>query len=110
MARFTRSVFPPRLARLAYFGRILAVDTLFWTLTHWKRSSSPFSDVQLAGFVAGCLFLAIYSTFFIIAPRLRDAGSNPWWAILGLVPFIWPLVHLTLAFIPPKRDVANEPI
>ena len=80
-------------------------------LVQWRRSSSTaLTDTQLDIFMYGCAFLAIYSTFFVIVPRLRDAGWSPWLAVLGLVPFVWPFFHGILVFVAPKRDLAAQTI
>jgi hypothetical protein len=108
---FIALIFPKRLARLSYLARIVILDLLYWLLVQWKRSLPlELTDTQLAQFIGGCLVLAVYLTFFVIVPRLRDIGTSIWLAIFGLAPFIWPLVHLILAIQPPKREiVANRP-
>jgi uncharacterized membrane protein YhaH (DUF805 family) len=106
---FLAFAFSKRLQRLSYFVRIFVVDVMFWLLVQWKRSLTlPLTDVQLWEFITPCIFLAVYSTLFAIAPRLRDAGSSVWLAILGLAPFVWPLVHVIVGLLPPKRDVAPQ--
>jgi hypothetical protein len=85
------------------------LDALYWLLVQWKRSLPvELTDIQLAQFIGGCLLLAVYLTFFVIVPRLRDIGTTVWLAIFGLAPFIWPLVHLILAIQPRKREMAID--
>jgi hypothetical protein len=106
---FVASAFPKRLGRLSYLVRVVILDALYWLLVQWKRSLPlELSDTQLTQFIAGCLVLAVYLTFFVIVPRLRDIGTTVWLAIFGLAPFIWPLVHLILAIQPRKRAMAID--
>ncbi|MGH8092322.1 MAG: DUF805 domain-containing protein [Chthoniobacterales bacterium] len=46
----------------------------------------------------------------MLLPRVRDAGWSGWWIIVGFLPYIGPLFHLVILFIPPKLDLAAEPI
>jgi uncharacterized membrane protein YhaH (DUF805 family) len=111
VSSFVDTVFPKRLPRLPFVVRIVIIDVLFWSLVQWKRSLPlPMTDVQLWMFISGCLVIAVYSTFFAIVPRLRDAGSSAWWAAVGLVPIVWILVHLILAIVPPKAEVATNAV
>ena len=104
-------IFPRRLHRLDYLIRILVADACLWFVLHLGSSTHPtLGGLRLVAIVLGSLVIVIYSLFFVLMPRVRDAGWNAWLAILGLFPYIGPLFHLLLLFIPPRRDLADESI
>jgi uncharacterized membrane protein YhaH (DUF805 family) len=43
---------------------------------------------------------AIYGLFFILLPRLRDAGMSGWWLLVSLVPIANLLLGIILLFRP----------
>jgi len=104
-------VFPRRLHRLDYLIRIVVADACLWLLLNVGSPSDPtLGGLRLVAIVLGSLVIGIYSLFFVLLPRVRDAGWNAWLVILGLFPYIGPLFHLLLLFIPPRRDFADESI
>ncbi len=111
MSRFEEVVFPKRLHRISYLIRIVIADVCLWLLLGTASSSDPtIAGLRLVAIFVGGFIIGIYSLFFILLPRVRDAGWNGWLVLLGLLPYIGPLFHLVLLFIPPKRDVISEPI
>jgi len=41
-------------------------------------------------------------------PRVNDAGWSAWWIVLGVFPYVSPLFHFVMLFIPPADEVADE--
>ena len=104
-------IFPRRLHRLDYLIRILVADSCLWFVLHLGSSTHPtLGELRLVAIVLGSLVIVIYSLFFVLMPRVRDAGWNAWLVILGPFPYIGPLFHLLLLFIPQRRDLADESI
>jgi uncharacterized membrane protein YhaH (DUF805 family) len=104
-------VFPRRLHRLDYLIRIVVADACLWLLLNITSPSDPtLGGLRLVAIVLGSLVVSMYSLFFVLLPRVRDSGWNSWSVILGLFPYIGPLFHLLLLFIPPKRNIMDESI
>jgi uncharacterized membrane protein YhaH (DUF805 family) len=111
MDRFEEIVFPRRLHRVDYVIRILVADGLLWLLLSSGSPSDPtLGGLRLVGIWLGSLVIGIYSLFFVLLPRVRDVGWDSWLVLLGLVPYVGPLFHFVLLFVPPERDVADESI
>jgi uncharacterized membrane protein YhaH (DUF805 family) len=111
MDRFEEILFPKRLHRIPYLIRIVIADVCLWLL--WGRVSSndpTVAGLQLAVVYVGAFIIAIYALFFVLLPRVHDAAWSGWWVILGLFPYVGPLFHLLMLFVPPARDIAHEPI
>jgi uncharacterized membrane protein YhaH (DUF805 family) len=101
--------FPSRLHRLGYLIRVVILDICLWLLYTGRPSDDPavaWTRLLLVSVVG--LALAIYGIFFVLLPRLVDAGMSGWWVLLGLFPFIGPLFQLVLVFVPTKRDYHDE--
>jgi uncharacterized membrane protein YhaH (DUF805 family) len=58
-------------------------------------------------FLAWVLLAWIYAPIGLAAPRLRNAGHPPWFAMLAFVPKINWVVLLVLLFLPFKRKTAS---
>jgi uncharacterized membrane protein YhaH (DUF805 family) len=111
MARFEEIAFPKRLHRIPYLIRIVITDLCLWLLLKPASPGDPtVAGLRLVTILAGAFLIGIYSLFFVLLPRLRDAGWSSWLVLLGLFPYVGPLFHLVLLFIPPKCDVTDEPI
>jgi uncharacterized membrane protein YhaH (DUF805 family) len=104
------TVFPKRLSRLPYLLRIVIIYVLFWVLGQWKRSLAlPLTDAQLWEFISGCVCVALYSTVFVIVPRLRDSGLEWWYVVLSFVPLLSWVVLIILAIQPSRAEVVAKP-
>ena len=111
MSRFEEVVFPKRLHRISYLVRIVVADFCVWLLLSISSSNDPtLGGLQLVTIFVGMFVIATYSLFFVLLPRVRDAGWSAWLILLGLLPYIGPVFHLVMLFIPPKRDLADEAI
>jgi uncharacterized membrane protein YhaH (DUF805 family) len=111
VSRLEEVVFPKRLHRIDYLVRIIVADACLWLLLNSAVPNDPtMAGLRLVAICLGAFIIGIYSIFFVLLPRLRDVGWSGWWVILGLFPYIGPLFHLLLLFIPPRRDVADESI
>jgi uncharacterized membrane protein YhaH (DUF805 family) len=111
VSRLEHILFPWQLRRFDYLIRILVTDALIWMQLNSASPSDPtLGGLRLAGIVLGLFVLGIYSLFFVLLPRLRDAGWNSWLVILAFFPYIGPLFHLVLLFLPSKCDIAGERI
>ena len=102
-------LFPARLNRIQYFVRVVILDVCAWLLyAAWPSTNPSTVWVRLLLICFGGLAVAIYGLFFILLPRVTDAGMSSWWIVLGLFPFIVPLFQLILLFIPTKRSYDVE--
>jgi uncharacterized membrane protein YhaH (DUF805 family) len=111
MSRFEEVVFPKRLHRISYLVRIVIADFCLWLLLNIASPSDPtLGGLRLVAIFLGAFIIGIYSLFFVLLPRVRDAGWSGWWVLLGLLPYIGPLFHFVMLFVPPKRDLADEAI
>ena len=99
-------LFPARLGRLQYFVRVVILDVCVWLLyTAWPPAPASTVWVRLLLVSVGGLALAVYGLFFVLLPRVTDAGMNSWWVVLGLFPLIGPLFQLVLLFVPTKAQL-----
>src|SRR4051812_19360710 len=104
------TVFPKDLTRLPYLLRIVIVHVLSWLLGRLKRSwMLPLTELQLWELLSGGVIITIYSTFFVILPRLRDSGLEWWYVLLSLVPILDWVVQVVLAIQPSKAEIAAKP-
>ena len=111
MARFEDVVFPKRLHRLPFLVRIAVADGCLWLLLGLASSHDPMvAGLRLLTICVGAFIIGVYSLFFVLLPRVHDAGWSSWWIILGLFPYVGPLFHFAMLFIPPARHFADEPI
>ena len=111
MPSFSEVVFPKRLHRIPFFVRIVIADVCLWLLLGLATSHDPIvAGLRLLVICVGAFILGIYSLFFVLLPRVHDAGWSSWWIVLGLFPYIGLLFHLLMVFLPPARHFADEPI
>ncbi len=90
------AVFPRRLHRLAYFLRSITVEVLTSFLYTTSTTMRPFWWWTLL------IFLSAYSAFFILLPRVRDAGMSSWWIVAGiLIPVVGIVLAILVLFRPP---------
>jgi hypothetical protein len=68
----------------------------------------PLTEAQLWELLSGSVIITIYSTLFVILPRLRDSGLEWWYVLLSLVPILDWVVHVVLAIQPSKSEVAAK--
>jgi uncharacterized membrane protein YhaH (DUF805 family) len=102
-------LFPARLSRVQYVVRVVLLDVCVWLLyTAWPSANPSTVWVRLLLICFGGLALAVYGLFFVLLPRVTDAGMSSWWIVVGLFPFIGPLFQLILLFIPTKRSYDVE--
>lgn len=103
------AIFPRRLHRLNYLVRIVLADACLWLLLNTAPANDPtLGALRVVAIVLGSLVIGFYSLFFVLLPRLCDAGWNAWLMILGLFPYIGPLFQLLLLFIPPRCDPVDD--
>ena len=111
MSRFEEVVFPKRLHRISYLVRIVIADFCLWLLLSIASPNDPtLGGLRLVVIFLGVFVIGIYSLFFVLLPRVRDAGWSGWWVLLGLLPYIGPFFHFVMLFVPSKRDLADEAI
>ena len=104
MDDFEHFLFPARLSRLQYLVRVIVFDVCVWLLyTARPLAQASTAWLRLLLICVGGLALAIYGLFFVLLPRVADAGMSSWWITLGLFPYIGPLFQLVLLFIPTKQ-------
>ena len=110
MKRFEEFVFPRRLHRIPYLIRIIVADVCLWLLlSRISLKDHPgMVSLHLLGFCVGAFVIGLYSPFFVLLPRVNDAGWNAWWIVLGVFPYLSPLFHFVMLFIPPADEVADE--
>ncbi len=90
-------IFPRRLHRLAYFLRSVAIDLLGSFVYTTSTTMHPFWWWTLV------IFLFAYSLFFILLPRLSDAGMSKWWLLAGvLIPVVGIVLGILLLFRAPQ--------
>ena len=89
-------IFPLRLHRLAYFVRLVVANIC----SSFLYASNTTMDPRY--WWGSVVVLAIYGLFFILLPRLRDAGMSGWWLLVSLVPIANILLGIILLFRPPE--------
>ena len=101
--------FPKRLRRLNYLARIIILEVCLWLLYTARPPGDPSAAVvRLLIICIVGLALLIYGLFFVMLPRLADAGMSSWWVLLGLFPYLGLLFQLFLAFIPSNHHDVSE--
>jgi hypothetical protein len=73
-------VFPYRIARVSYLARSIVLVAIA-VLIGLDEKGEP-----TPGTIVAALLLAIYWSMFVVAPRCRDSGMRPWFALLLFVP------------------------
>lgn len=92
---FVEFIFPRRLHRLAYFLRGVALDTVTGIL---YASSTTYNPQFWWPWV---IVLIIYGLFFIVLPRIRDAGMSGWWLLVAFIPVANIVFGIILLFRAP---------
>ncbi len=93
----TELIFPRRLHRLAYFLRSVAIELLGSFVYTTSTTMHPVWWWTLV------IFLFAYSVFFVLLPRLSDAGMSRWWLLAGLlVPIVGIVLGILLLFRAPQ--------
>ena len=88
--------FPSQLGRGSYFIRGCATSLLVWGFI--GGSGPAFESNVMATILV--LLAFVYSTFWVVLPRMRDISMRPFWLILLLVPGIDVGFGLVLMFRP----------
>ena|SRR6266446_3286286 len=111
MARFEELLFPKRLHRFPFLIRIVIADGCLWLLLSLASSHDPVvAGLRLVAICVGAFVIAVYSLFFVLLPRVHDAGWSGWWTIVGIFPYVGPLFHVVMLFVPSERNFAEQPI
>ena len=97
----------PPIGRLAFLGRyILSIMLMIFGAF---GTDSPNTNVFLMLLVSVLFFVgAIYMVCFAIIPRLVSVGLSKWFALLVLIPPIYPLLFLFLIFCPAGQFVKHD--
>jgi uncharacterized membrane protein YhaH (DUF805 family) len=82
--------FKSKIARNEYFGSqflvLLSIVLLILLFSYISFLSSAIGTIL--GFVLGFYLLAaLWCQLPLSIRRLRDAGFNPWWVLIGILPF-----------------------
>jgi uncharacterized membrane protein YhaH (DUF805 family) len=96
-------IFPRRLHRIAFFVRLFVVNFAPGFL--YFTGPEIHSGISLPLNIA----LLFYSLFFVILPRIRDAGISGWWLLVLFIPFANSLLALILLFRAPQYRL-GEPV
>ena len=88
--------FPSRIGRGSYFIRGCATTLLGWGFI---GGSGPAIESNVMATIL-VLLAFVYSTFWVVLPRMRDISMRPFWLILILVPGIDAVFGLVLMFRP----------
>ena len=94
-------IFPRQLHRVAYFLRLTAVNIL----SAFLYADSTTMDPRF--WWSAVFVVAVYGLFFVLLPRLRDAGMSGWWLIAACIPFVAILLGIILLFRPPEYHYAT---
>jgi hypothetical protein len=88
-------LFPKRLGRVSYFIRNCVLLLLSWGLLggFLPNESDEIATILL-------LLAFVYSTFWVVLPRMRDLSMRPFWLILMMVPVLNMVFGLVLMFRP----------
>ena len=97
MRGFTELIFPKRLDRFDYIWRVLVTDLALVVLAHTALADYPPPTKQLFS-ALGLIVLAVYQFVFVLWPRVRDTGMSGWCVSFSVVPFVYIVLTLFLAF------------
>jgi hypothetical protein len=78
-----------------YTLRILGCSTAVVVLYLLRGLTDPVANIAM-------LIIWHYIAFFVIWPRLRECGMSFIYALLALVPLIYPILSIVLMFRAPK--------
>ena len=75
-------LFPRRLHRLAYFlrGSVVEIAMSCFAADSDMTKAWPFWSILI--------MVQAYEVFFIVLPRIRNAGMSRWWLLLILIPLL----------------------
>jgi uncharacterized membrane protein YhaH (DUF805 family) len=94
-------LFPKRLARLSYFIRELLCEGVVFYLFQDEWGSTPFG-------IAAIIAMTVYSSLFVILPRIRDIGMQTWWIVLAFIPYVSAFLGVALLFR--RTNPAHNPL
>lgn len=103
MQCFVEFIFPRRLHRLAYFLRGVALDIVTGILYASSTTYNP------RFWWPSVIVLIIYGLFFIVLPRIRDAGMSGWWLLVTFVPVADIVFGIILLFRAPALLTHQSP-
>jgi hypothetical protein len=95
MRYFLQFIFPSRLHRLPYFARGVALDIAAGFL---YANSTMFAPRY---WWPSLIAIVLYGLFFVILPRICDAGMSKWWLAVALIPVANIVLAILLLFRPP---------
>lgn len=52
--------------------------------------------------------LSAYTLFFLLLPRLRDAGMSAWWLLTAVIPAVAMLLTIILLFRAPECQYDSQ--
>ena len=93
-----------RINRLVYFLTLvlIAISRLFVDFIKYLYDRNH-NDYILYAYIIGMLIIGIIEIFAIIK-RLRDIKWNPWFCLIGFVPYVTIIFRLLLIFIKGKYE------
>jgi len=102
-------LFSSPIGRLAFFGRYIC--SIMFMMVGVFATDSPKADIFFV-IIASALFFggAIYMIAFTVIPRLVSVGLSRWFALLVLIPPIYPIIFLFLVFCPEGQFVKHETV
>lgn len=86
----------PGMRRLPYFGWSLVIQFVYYALLAMSGESMAMIMLALAAVMGGSTYLLVQ--------RLRNTGSNGWWAALILVPLVNIYIGLKALAFPEGYD------
>ncbi len=103
MNGFVEFIFPRRLHRLGYFLRGVALDIVTGILYASSTTYNP------RFWWPSVIVLFIYGLFFIVLPRIRDAGMSAWWLAVAFIPVANIVLGILLLFRAPALLMHRSP-
>jgi len=92
-------IFPNRIARISYLIRhvlfFLAGIPLIDAMDSTENKEIALVDLWI---LLTALVLVGYWVYYIIRPRCKDMGINPWFSLIAFIPFIDFLFGIMLLF------------
>lgn len=84
-------LFPGHLARLSYFFRTLLCHGVMLYLYQ-----DPWGETPLG--IATMIAMLLYTSLFVLLPRIRDIGMGAWWMVLAFIPYVSAFLGAALLF------------
>lgn len=94
-------VFPRYLARLSFFLRDLLCHGVMLYLYQDPWGETP------AG-IATMIAMLLYTSLFVLLPRIRDIGMGAWWMVLAFIPYVSAFLGAALLFR--RTDPRHNPL